>query len=146
MENALMVRIDVFEKNKKFFLVPLYVADFTQDKLPCHAIYGKNYKSWILLDESYTFKFSLFKEDFIEITTPPTLHRPQTTFRGYVVGVHSGNGSLIINPIESNSEELSFGVRNLVELKKFDVDPLGYIHEVKKENRLIAATKKKKVL
>ena len=67
-ENANMVRVDVFEKDNKNYLVPIYVSDFARNELPNKAICAnKDEKEWIEMTEEYKFKFSLYPNDLVKI-------------------------------------------------------------------------------
>ena len=65
-----MIRIDVFEKGGKYYLIPVYVIDYYNKNLPnkiCKA--HKTEEEWSIVDETYTFKFSLFQNDLIKIAS-----------------------------------------------------------------------------
>lgn len=127
-ENANMVRVDVFEKDKKFYLVPLYVSDFVKKQLPNKAI--RINKDWIEMDENYNFKFSLYPNDLIKIKK-----KGEEEKYLYYQSTHRGTGA--INTITINGEEKieGIGVKNLEVLEKYEVDMLGNISKVKREER-----------
>jgi len=59
-ENGGMIRVDVFCKEGKYFLVPIYVHHRLSDTLPDRAIVsGKPEGEWVRMDSSYQFLFSL---------------------------------------------------------------------------------------
>lgn len=63
-----MVRVDVFQKKGKYFLVPVYVHHFAGKELPNKAIKIKAPEwEWIEMDSSYEFIFSLYKNDLVKI-------------------------------------------------------------------------------
>lgn len=67
-ENASMIRVDVFEKENKYYLVPIYVSDFAKKELPNKAIVAnKSEAEWIEMTEEYIFKFSLYPNDLVKI-------------------------------------------------------------------------------
>ena len=58
-DNASMVRVDVFTKGGKYFLVPIYTWQVAKGILPNKAvIQGKNEEDWEVMDDA-TFRFSL---------------------------------------------------------------------------------------
>jgi len=146
--NGDMPRVDVFAKNGKFYLVPIYISDFAKG-LPNKAITAKKRtENWDKIDESYEFMFSLYKNDLLEIK-----HKNKNPVLGYFSGVHSGTAyitithpaNLVISPFKAkkNKEDGSvksiyeFGVKQGVEyFKKFQVSPLGEYIEIKKERRV----------
>ena len=145
-----MVRTDVFSKDGKYFLVPLYVADMVKKTLPNHAIVAKKPKQdWVKMDNSYQFCFSLFRYDLIEIK-----HKKKGILLGYYTGCHSGTGAISIIrpdrslPIKPNSwinekklltmrkkgekEIQGIGVKTGMEyFHKYEVDLLGNYFQVK---------------
>jgi CRISPR/Cas system Type II protein with McrA/HNH and RuvC-like nuclease domain len=60
-DNGDMSRVDVFTKEGKYYLVPIYVADCAKEELPNKAIVAGKGKEWIEMDGSYQFLFSLAK-------------------------------------------------------------------------------------
>lgn len=138
--NGLMLRTDVFSKKNKngkeqFFLVPIYLSDMGKD-LPNKAIVsGKKENDWIEIDESYTFKFSLYMDDLIKTT------KGKEEIFGYFRGTDRSNGSITIDKVcENKSFEKGFriGVKTLDKFQKYHVDVLGRQHtEIKKEKRLV---------
>lgn len=72
-DNGDMPRVDVFTKGGKYYLVPIYVADFAKGELPNKAIVAlKPHSEWDEIDDSYKFLFSLHKEDIVQIQTKQT--------------------------------------------------------------------------
>ena len=137
--NGLMLRTDVFsKKNKKgkeqFFLVPIYLSDMGKD-LPNKAIVsGKKENEWIEIDESYTFKFSLYMDDLIKTT------KEKEEIFGYFRGTDRNTGRITIDKIcENKSFEKGFriGVKTLDKFQKYQVDVLGKYYEIKKETSLV---------
>lgn len=132
--NESMVRVDVFLKDKKYYIVPIYVSDTIKPELPNRAIVAhKSEKDWDNIDESYKFIFSLYKNDLIEVKS-----KKKTIF-GYYVGCHRGTANItVVAHDRVNSEEKDgTGVKTgIISFKKFTVDPLGYYTEIKGEKRI----------
>lgn len=124
-ENGEVKRIDVFEKNEKFHFVYLYPQDFVKDELKSISIKDQN------IDSSYEFKFSIYKNDLIEL-----LFKEKNVF-GYLIFAE-GDGRFNVLPhsqsiIDKKNNRHSTG--SLQKIKKYQVDPLGNYIEVKQEKR-----------
>ncbi len=129
-DNGDMPRVDVFTKEGKYYLVPIYVADFAKEALPNKAIVQGKGKEWIEMDNSCGFLFSLHKEDLVQIQL-----KNEVPFLGYFKGAHSGTAQIQIQAMDSDNVKVA-GSKTAVTFKKFTIDPLGYYHEVKGEKRL----------
>ena len=130
-ENASMVRVDVFEKNQEFYLVPIYVADFAKKELPNKAIVAfKDENDWIEMTEDYNFKFSLYPNDLVKIQK-----KGEKEFYAYYVTTQRSTAA--VNMITINGEETikGLGVKSLEIFEKYQVDVLGKISKIKKEKR-----------
>jgi CRISPR-associated endonuclease Csn1 len=144
-DNGDMPRVDVFSKDGKYYLVPIYVADFAKEELP-NRIVSQSEKE-ITVDATYVFMFSLHKEDVIEVKTPKTKSKESKIAKGFFVGIHSGNGKITLSSIDNSENELfendktgkaifQTGSMTLEYITKYTIDPLGYYYEVKGEKRL----------
>ena len=129
-DNGDMPRVDVFTKDGKYYLVPIYVADFAKEELPNRAIVAGKDKEWVEMDKSYEFLFSLHKEDLVQIQL-----KNEEPFMGYFKGAHSATAQVQIQSIDSDFVKIA-GSKTAVIFKKYIIDPLGYYHEVKNEKRL----------
>ena len=130
-DNGDMPRVDVFTKEGKYYLVPIYVADFAKGELPNKAIVqGKN-KEWIEMDKTYNFLFSLAKDDLVELH-----QKGKVPLLGFFAGTDSATANIAIKSIETQEIFKSLGVKTAMLFKKYTIDPLGYYHEVKGEKRL----------
>jgi len=130
-ENANMVRVDVFEKDKKFYLVPIYTSDFARKELPNKAIVQD--KEWIEMTEDYTFKFSLYKNDLIKVKK-----KNEKELLTYYMGTDRSNAGIIVlkNPnITGDKSSTKYGSKTLEIFEKYQVDVLGNVYKVKKEKR-----------
>ncbi len=72
VNNGEMVRVDIFrDKKGNFYGVPIYTMDFALGKLPNKAVVSRKdngvIKDWIEMDSNYKFRFSLYKDDVVEI-------------------------------------------------------------------------------
>ncbi len=129
-DNGDMPRVDVFSKDSKYYLVPIYVADFAKDELPNRAIVQGKGKEWIEMDESYNFLFSLHKEDLVQIQL-----KKEERFVGYFKGADSATAQAQIQSIDTDLVKRA-GSKTAEYIKKYTIDPLGYYYEVKSERRL----------
>lgn len=146
-ENSNMIRIDVFYvENEGYYFVPIYVADTVKSTLPniaCPFIDGKE-----KIMEDKDFIFSLYPNDLIKITKKEmkfNLSNKEST----LPSVKYANEALVyfksadistasINGItHDNSYKFrSCGIKSLINLEKYTVDPLGNVSKIKKEKRM----------
>lgn len=133
--NGDMVRIDVFNKNGKYFIVPVYVHHFTNDILPNRAIVAhKEEKDWEIMNDN-DFIFSLYKNDLIRLKSKTE------DFFAYYIGVDRSTGAITIRTHDSDPSFgkdgcTRMGVKTLLGLEKYSVDYFGNKHRIKKELRL----------
>ena len=129
-----MVRVDVFEKDSKYYLVPLYVSDFAKKELPNKAIIAfKDEKDWIEMTEEYHFKFSLYPNDLVKVKK-----KGEKEFITYYCGTDRSTAgiSLLKNPsIQGEKNMTKYGSKTLEIFEKYQVDILGNINKVKSEKR-----------
>ena len=135
VDNADMVRLDVFEKEGKTYLVPVYAHQIANragwPRPPNLAIKPNAPESeWLQIDNSYTFRFSLFPFSWIE-----AVDRKGVIYEGYYRGADRSNGRITYSHELSRSKTERFGTRLLASFKKFHVDRLGQRHEVRGEPR-----------
>jgi CRISPR-associated endonuclease Csn1 len=132
-----LVRIDIFEKDKQFYLVPLYVADTVKKKLPEKTADGKTQ-----IDDSFDFRFSLYPNDLAKITLKG---------KGYILGYFRGYGgppnpynvTLSTHDRDKSGHERanekgeisSIGVKTALSIEKFHVDVLGNVFPARAEPR-----------
>ena len=137
-KNGDMVRTDVFTDGKKYFLVPIYVADAAKKELPNRAVSaGKVESDWTVMDEKYQFLFSLHKNDWICVQGKPKT-KP---FSGYYAGLDRSKGSIDFWSHDRNQAEgikgfyHGIGVKGAESFSKYHVDILGGLHKVQEETR-----------
>lgn len=134
-KNDSMLRVDVFTKNGKFHLVPVYVHHRVSG-LPNRAIVAfKDEAEWTLIDESFDWCFSLYPNDFVQISLK------NASYRGYYASCNRSTGAVNLWTHDRNSSVgkegmiESIGVKTAIALSKFHVDTLGNIHPAKPEPR-----------
>lgn len=139
--NGEMLRTDVFcKKNKKgkeeFYLVPIYKSDLGKE-LPNKAIVAnKNEEEWTVIDESFSFMFSLFMDDLIKV------QKGETVYLGYYKGVDRSTGSITVEVHDRSQDNARVGTKTLDSIKKYQVNFLGKYFEVKGEKRQLLTHKK----
>jgi CRISPR-associated endonuclease Csn1 len=140
-KNDTMLRVDIFRKNNKFYLIPIYVWHKAVGALPNKAIIqGKEESDWTLVDESFEFCLSLYPNDLARITT-----KSKVIF-GYYSSTDRSNGRMTFHTVDRSDKvdiegllvvKGAFRVAKgeIQAIEKFDVDCLGAIYPAKKESR-----------
>ena len=139
-----MIRVDVFCENGKYYSVPIYVSDVKKKELPNRAVVAlKSYSKWKEMKEE-NFLFSLYPNDLFYFEHPKemkgktnkkepcVLNKCICYFKGVNIATASFSG--ILHDRSASFE--SMGIQNLCLLKKYQVDVLGNVSEVKKEKRM----------
>jgi CRISPR-associated endonuclease Csn1 len=151
-DNGEMLRVDIFSKSDKFYMVPIYLKDLIEFNIPNKAIKQNTPESeWPVMDERSNFMFSLHKNDLLEIYTglgklevfeakngEPTKNKiilEGEYFRGYFKGADRALGSIKIESHDRSWIHPKLYIMNLDNFKKLQVDVLGEIFEVKREQR-----------
>ena len=132
-----LLRIDVFTQDSKFYLVPLYVADAVKKALPNQTADGETQ-----IDETFSFLFSLYPNDLTKVTLKGK-GSILGYFRGYGGPPNPSNITLAVHDRNKNGHERanekgeipSIGVKTALSIEKFNVDVLGNIYPVLKEER-----------
>ena len=144
-----MVRIDVFHvPGDGYYLVPIYVSDTCKPELPNRAVVQKKPCSeWKEMQEE-DFLFSLYKNDLIEVehkkemvfhkkNKGSPLSETWTTSKAmvYYTEAHIATAAISICTHDNAYTVSSLGFKTLKSVRKYQVDVLGNISEVKKETR-----------
>ncbi len=136
-ENDAMVRVDIFEKKGKYYIVPIYVADTVKATLPERAIAAhKPETEWTMMDVSYRFCFSLYPNDVVRLQTK------ESVYFGYYKTTHRGSAGISILSHDRSSGKKEgrwegLGIKTgVVSFDKYVVDVLGNYSLVKGERRL----------
>lgn len=82
------------------------------------------------MDESYTFKFSLFPDDLCFV------QKGEKKILGYYNGTDRSTAAISLEGHDRSFMKRGIGVKTLDTIRKFQVDPLGRCVEVKSEKRL----------
>ena len=140
-KNDTMLRVDVFTKAGKFYLIPVYVYHAVAKTLPDRAATANIPRNeWTLIDDSYQFCFSLYPSDLIR------LKNKDSEYLGYFVGVGVTTASLSIKSHDNNQAIatgkawqgtwVNLGVKTNIQcFEKFNVDVLGNRYPAPPEKR-----------
>ncbi len=145
-DNGAMVRVDVFTKSGKNYLVPIYTKDAYSGVLPNRAITrGKSYEQWQDMDANYQFQFSLYSKDLIYIKANKPFKMTKTDGSGatvqveegymYYVGTDSSTNSLSAHNHDNSFSCRGMGIQSLPLFAKCTVDVMGNITMVGRETR-----------
>lgn len=146
--NGDTVRVDVFNKDSKYYLVPIYVSDTVKKELPNKAIVqAKPYALWPEMDEK-DFIFSLYPNDLIKVKSKrdmkfslankdSTLEKEWITKEAFVYYKKCGisTGSITVINHDNTYTISSLGAKTLISIEKYQVDVLGNLSKVKREKR-----------
>lgn len=136
-DNATMVRIDIFMKNQKYFIVPVYAWQAAKGFLPNKAaIAHKDENEWEEMNDTCQFLFSLYPNDLVKLVNK------EGSFFGYYVSFDRAGASIAIS---EHDREISkgkkglyrgLGVKTALSVEKYQVDVLGKeIHRCKSSKR-----------
>lgn len=125
-DNATMVRVDVFEKGGKYYLVPIYSWQVAKGILPDRAVVAyADEEDWTIMDDSFEFKFVLYANDLIKLTAK------KNEFLGYFVSLNRATGAIDIRTHDTDSTKgkngifQSVGVKTALSFQKYQIDELG---------------------
>ncbi|MEW6563632.1 MAG: type II CRISPR RNA-guided endonuclease Cas9 [Pseudomonadota bacterium] len=135
-KNDTMLRVDVFTKAGKFHLVPVYVHHRVTG-LPNRAIVqAKDEVDWTVINESFTFQFSLYPNDLLRIS-----QKGKEQIIGYYSGCDRATGNLAVWSHDRNQQVgkdgliRGIGVKTALNIEKFNVDALGNLYPAPPETR-----------
>ncbi len=143
-DNGGMVRIDVFRvEDDGYYFIPIYTADTVKEQLPQKAVVAHTAaENWKEMRDS-DFLFSLYAGDLIKITAKkpvglqltnkdasgePELKRKEWML--YYVSANISTGSITVTTHDRRYQKGSLGVKTLLSIEKYEVDPLGEYHKV----------------
>lgn len=142
--NGSMIRIDVFRENGKYYFVPIYTSDTIKEVLPNKAVVAfKPYSKWKIMKEE-NFIFSLYSRDLISFRHKKGMKAKTTDSKEIIINecityyISANISTASIKGIAHDSSYVyeGLGIQSLEYLKKYQVDILGNVSEVKKEKRL----------
>ncbi|MDY4111154.1 MAG: type II CRISPR RNA-guided endonuclease Cas9 [Eubacterium sp.] len=147
-DNGSMIRIDVFHiEGDGYYFVPIYVADTVKSTLPNLAC-AQGKSGWKEMDDK-DFVFSLYSNDLIRITAKKDIKftivnkdstLPTNKYGNKMLLYYTGAdiSTASINGItDDNSYKFrGCGIKSLLNIEKYTVDPLGNVCKVNKEKRM----------
>ncbi|MGC8697430.1 MAG: type II CRISPR RNA-guided endonuclease Cas9, partial [Halothiobacillus sp.] len=139
--NGDMLRVDIFTDGKKFYAVPLYVADSVKalENLPNRAVVAfKPEDEWTVMDEEkgYRFLFSLHPNDWVRVS-----FKTEAAKEGYFSGLDRSTGAISIwvhdrnQAVGKDGLMRGIGIKTALSVQKFHVDLLGRLYPAKAEAR-----------
>ena len=146
--NDMMHRVDVYEKDGKYYLCPVYMSDVYAKKLPNKVVVQN--KPWLTIDKSFKFLFSLYQNDLIKVThknnivlnknfkSEKSLKEDEISNEEFLLYYNSTGifGASIELKTHDNCYKInSLGVKTLKYLEKYYVDIMGNIYKANKEER-----------
>lgn len=147
-KNDKMYRIDVFTKNKKYYVIPVYLKDVYAHKLPTKLVVSK--KDWLDLDDSYQFLFSLYQNDLIKIKWKKQIalskvNKNEKSQKSDKIELNEGLFYYNSFNISTATMQLfthdrcytlsSAGIQNLLSIEKYYVDIMGKVYKAPAEAR-----------
>ncbi|GAB6427113.1 TPA: type II CRISPR RNA-guided endonuclease Cas9 [Bacillus cereus] len=144
--NSNITRVDVFTKDQKYYVVPIYLSNFIKRSLPNKIITAaKGFMQWPEVDNSYTFLFSIFPNDlikvvpkegkFIKAKNENKENINLTEILGYFKGLDSSTGAFTLESHDGSLLARGIGTKNLLLIEKYQVDVLGRYNKVGNEER-----------
>lgn len=148
--NDSMYRVDVFKKNSKYYLCPIYMADVYAKKLPNKLVVRD--KDWVTIDDSYEFMFSLYKNDLVRIKnkTPIDLtkdkyHKNEKSKKEdkilvndcflYYNSMNINKNTIELRTHDSCYTKGALGLSQIEKFEKYYVDIVGNVYKSPKEKR-----------
>ncbi len=150
VKNDKMVRVDIYNKDGKYYVIPIYVADTVKKELPNKAVKAHApEKDWRIMDDN-DFLFSLYQNDLVYLESKKGINLWKKNKSGDSTENKKVEHSLLAyyNSMNRNSAAIegetsdggfkfeNLGIQNLKRLEKRHVDLLGYVTEVGKERRM----------
>lgn len=148
-KNDKMVRIDIYNKDGKYYVIPIYVADTVKPELPNKAVKAHApEKDWRDMEEK-DFVFSLYPNDLVYIESvkgiPLRLNNSEVngqdiktvnSLLAYYIGTNRDSATIKGETHDGAYVIKKLGIQNLKKMEKRQVDLLGYVTIVSKEQRM----------
>lgn len=123
-----MIRIDIYEKDGKYFSVPVYRYQLAIGVVPKKAaLASKSEELWPIMTDEYKFKFSIYKNDLIKID-----YNKKQGFFGYYNKFNRNTASITIESHDNSNKPSNVGIKSDVKIfEKYEVDVLGRYKRIK---------------
>lgn len=131
--NGNMVRVDLYQKEGKYYAVPIYISDMVKKEIPRKAATGgKQYKDWRVMDPD-DFLFSVYPRDLLHLKKgKPFNDGLSNDIYMYFAGLDPASASFAVTAHDSSISLRGVGIQNLELIEKCQVDMLGEIHVCKR--------------
>lgn len=147
VKNDGMIRVDLYSKDGKYFGVPVYVADLYRGELPKKAATKRKSKNeWRVMDDTYTFEMSIYKDDLLRIesedgielkkkkdveNSAKALTKTITDDFVYFIGFDTDSPRITIEDTTGCFCGRK-GIQSIKKITKCEIDVLGNVQEIKK--------------
>lgn len=137
VSNGNMIRCDVFSKNGKYALIPVYSHHLRNETPPVHFIKANKPESdWGMIDETYQFEFSLWKNSRFIVKERPRNGMDGAVITGNYVGVDRSTAAVTCNsPEDHGANAIRLSPVTSLSFQKLHVDRLGRVFPIKREKR-----------
>lgn len=144
-----MIRVDLYSKGGKYYGVPVYVADLYRGELPKKAATKRKSKNeWRVMDDTYTFEMSIYKDDLLRIESEDGIElkkkkdvensakAPTKTIADdfvYFIGFDRSTVSIEIEDTTGCYFARGVGIQKKIDkITRCEIDVLGNVQEIKK--------------
>ena len=119
--NGGMVRTDIYSRDGKFYMVPVYAKDVADKRLPLRAcVAHKDEKDWPEMTADYRFLFSLTPDCYVLTEKRGAIRE------GYYAGMDRAAAAISLSLAEDKQKSIrGIGVLQLDRFEKYVVDRLG---------------------
>jgi CRISPR-associated endonuclease Csn1 len=138
VSNGNMIRCDVFSKNGKYALIPVYSHQLSSAEPPLKFISANKPESeWKTIDETYQFEFSLWKNSRFQVDEKPKKGAEKgMKVVGCYAGIDRATGALTYNQVDDHgADSCRVSPSTSLKFQKLQIDRLGRIFLVPKEKR-----------
>ena len=128
--NGGMVRTDIYSRDGKFYMVPVYAKDVADKRLPLRAcVAAKAEKDWREMTADYRFLFSLTPDCYVL-----TENRKGEVKEGYFAGANRNTSAISLSLAHDKQNVIQgIGITTLKRFEKYRVDRFGRLSLVRRE-------------
>ena len=128
--NGGMVRTDIYSRDGKFYMVPVYAKDVADKRLPLRAcVAHKDEKDWPEMTADYRFLFSLTPDCYVL-----TENRKGEIKEGYFSGADRSSANISLTLAHDRKSSIrGIGIQKLRRFEKYRVDRFGRLSPVRRE-------------
>ena len=128
--NGGIVRTDIYSRDGKFYMVPVYAKDAADKRLPLRAcVAAKEEKDWPEMTEDCRFLFSLTPDCYVL-----TENRKGEVKEGYFMGGDRSTAAISLTLAHDRQTAIrGIGIATLRRFEKYRVDRFGRLFRVRRE-------------